>query len=247
MKKYFVWAVLCMAVGMVFGSCSKDEEDPLTVERVLTGRYYILDGHKNTTYAFYKNHLVVCNGGTSVVSGMLAGGDSFFLGQWQLTGDRLTTTFTSGSYGGFDWNKILYGTLTDVHISDYSEQAIVCKDGHGTEHTLFNNQGKEFKDYTDDTAHDKAVQGMWNMQAYSNNKPINCTMEVKGDGTARFVIPELDIDFTTTYTTRNGHIAFESYLLPNSKDKNSFIYIREANDLEMFTEDNAVRVWSWNR
>lgn len=245
MKKYFLMAVFVMAVCVSLTACGGDDDtEVLTFEKMLTGRYYILDSNKKVTYSFYKNHLVICDGGVSVGSGMLAGGDSFFLGKWEIAGDKLMTTFTSGSYGGFDWNQILYGTLT---LKDMTSYSLTFTDPYGTERELFNNQNKTFVDYTDATAHDGAVQGTWKMQAYSNNQPINCTMEVKKDGTARFVIPELEIDFTTTYTTKDGHIMFESYLLPNSKEKNSFIYIREANELQMITEDTAVRVWNWKK
>lgn len=244
-------ALAIMAMGMGTASCSSDngdDEKDRNFSQQLYGKVWTLDGKKGTTVRFFRNHLVEYNGGTSVSSGALAGGSSLFFGTWQATDSRLTTTFTSGTTGGFDWNSILYGTLTLKEVTDKDRIVFTAPDN--TEHDLMHlstySDSKTFTDYTDDTQHDKALHGTWHATAYIDNRAVEYTITVSKDGTARWQQPDNGIDFTSTYTTKNGHVTVDHILVPNSSAA-SYIYIREEKRILFYTEDYAMLQWSWTK
>ncbi len=257
--------VLLITLGIGVTACGDDhdgDETPqLNVGGYLAGKEWNLDGQKTSAFSFYKNHLVVCDGGASTTTGGLAGGLSLFYGTWNIVDNKLNTTFTSGSYMGFDWNKLLYGTLSDAHIADnlseiYSTRSdktltvpvassyIVGKDTGGDYHYL--QLKKSFTDYTDESEHDTALHGVWYMEAqnYTTNKVVNCTMTVNADGTVCFNTGD-GIEFTTNYTTKNGHVKFDSYLVRGNSQ--SYIYLRTDTQIQLVNESNALTVWRWKK
>ena len=70
------------------------------------------------------------------------------------------------------------------------------------------------------------------------------TLTVDKNGRARFTSTDLDVDFTTTCTTRNGHVTFDHYVLPTS-GKYSFIYVRTDDGIHLYSEENAVNTWTF--
>ena len=84
------------------------------------------------------------------------------------------------------------------------------------------------------------------MTAYKgeDSTPFDLTIMVDKKGNVRFVAESEGIDFTTTYTTKNGHVTFTHFLTPNSPQY-SFIYIRSDKMLEFFSETNAIPITRW--
>ena len=251
-RKKRILAALCLvAAGITITSCSSDDnnrEKTQNFSHQLYGKKWVMDGNKSTSFRFFHNHLVECNGGTSTASGALTGGDALFFGTWTTTDTKLTTTFTSGTNGGFDWNNILYGTLTLKKIADNDRLLFISADN--TKHELLHissyTQSNTFTDYTDDTDHDKALQGTWHATAYIDNQAVEYTITVGKDGTVRWQQADHGIDFTSQYTTSNGHVMVNHFLVPNS-DKASYIYIREDDRILFYTEDDAQLEWNWRK
>ncbi len=239
-----------LCFGMAACSGNDDNDGKTSVESYLLGKRWFKDGNKNTEYSFYRNHLVVSDGGASVTSGGLTSGDSNFFGTWQVVGDKLTTTFTSGSYSGFDWNNILYGTLTVNKLYTNTDQ-LDCTDTEGKSHVLehYEQSGsskRTFTDYTDTSIHDNALVGTWHATAYSNNQPVEYTITVNKNGTVRWQQSDNEIDFTSSFTTKNGNVDIDHILVPNSQSA-SFIYIREDDRVLFYDKSNAILVWRWQK
>lgn len=119
MKKIFRMMLLLTmmtAACVSMGSCSSDDADGTfsekRVEEYITGYKWYLDNNKRSEYRFYRNRLVSSMSSGKVTSGSLTYDASNFFGTWAVIDGKLVTTFTSGAYGGFDWNDILYGSLT---------------------------------------------------------------------------------------------------------------------------------------
>ena len=75
-------------------------------------------------------------------------------------------------------------------------------------------------------------------------KSMKMMLTVGKNGRARFTSTDLDVDFTTTCTTRNSHVTFYHYVLPTS-GKYSFIYVRTDDGIHLYSEENAVNTWTW--
>ena len=122
MKKIFRMTMLLamMAAACVsIGSCSSDDDGTFSEKRVenyITGYKWYLDNNKRSEFRFYRNRLVTKTSETNVTSGMLTWAESNFFGTWAVADGKLVTTFTTGAYEGFDWNSILYGSLTITEI-----------------------------------------------------------------------------------------------------------------------------------
>lgn len=249
--KWLAVAMCVVSMSFTMVACGGDDnggDNTPTLDKQLDGKVWVLDGNKKTEFRFFRNHLVECDGGASTAPSALTSGDATFFGTWQ--GDNsLTTTFTSGTNGGFDWNSILYGTLYVKEIKP-ADSRIVFTSPDGQEHDLMHlssySQSKTFKDYTDTSTHDAALHGTWYATAYINNQAVEYTITVRKDGTVRWQQPDHDIDFTSSYTTRNGHVEVDHVLVPTS-DKASYIYVREDSRVLFYTEDNATLEWSWKK
>lgn len=254
MKKIFsflLMAAMLLAVGASVTSCSSDDADGTfserRVENYVTGYKWYLDNNKRSEFRFYRNRLVSCMSSGKVTSGSLTYAESNFFGTWAVVDGKFVTTFTSGAYEGFDWNDILYGSLTINKIqNEYHEIEATAQ--NGDTHTLssygmYNN----FVDYTDASDHDGALVGTWWTTAYATDgTAANFTMTVGKNGKVRFTAPKIDIDNTTTCTTKNGHVAFDLFLTQGTGSR-SYIYVREKDRIVFYNENNAQSAWVWQK
>ena len=248
-------AVAMMAAGMSMSSCSSDDGDDGTlnerrVEDYITGYKWYLDHNERSEFRFYRNRLVAKKGSSSVSSGALTYADSNFFGTWAVVDGKLVTTFTSGAYKGFDWNSILYGSLTINELRS-NFKTIETTAPNGDAHSLSSymvNYGtsNDFVDYTDNSDHDGALIGTWEAPAHDDSHNITYTIKIGKKGKITFIAPSEDIDFTTTCSTKNGHVTF-SHLLEPEADSRSFIYIREKGKIQFYSEENAQQVWVWEK
>ena len=255
MKKIFsflLMSAMLIAVGASVVSCSSDDEDDgiineQRVERYVTGYKWYLDSKKKTEFRFYRNRLVSCMSGTgSITSGSLTYAASNFFGAWSVVDGKLITTFTTGAYGGFDWNNILYGSLTiDKLRSDC--KIIDATDSDGYSHDLGSyGMSNLFVDYTDASDHDGALEGTWEALAHKGDRNITFTIKIGKEGKITFIAKSENIDFTTTCTTKNGHVTFTHLFEPETNPR-SFIYIREKDEMRFYSEENAQQVWTWDK
>lgn len=258
MKKIFRMTMLLamMAAACVsMGSCSSDDDDGTfsekRVEKYVTGYKWYLDNNKHNEYRFYRNRLVTETGETKVTSGMLTWPESNFFGTWSVVDGKLITTFTSGAYEGFDWNSILYGSLTITELRS-NFKTIEATAPNGDAHELSSymvsyGTSNDFVDYTDASDHDGALVGKWWATAYATDgTAAKFTMTVGKKGKVRFTAPQINIDNTTTCTTKNGHVAFDLFLTQGTGSR-SYIYVREKDKIVFYNEDNAQSAWVWQK
>lgn len=254
MKKIFsflLMTAMLLAVGASVASCSSDGDDDGTiserrVENYVAGYKWYLDNNKRSEYRFYRNRLVTCMSSGKVTSGSLTYAESNFFGTWAVVDGKLVTTFTSGAYEGFDWNDILYRSLTINKIqNEYHE--IEATAPNGDTHTLSSyGMYNDFVDYTDASDHDGALVGTWEALAHDDKHNIIFTIKIGKKGKITFIAKSENIDFTTTCTTKNGHVTF-SHLFEPGNNSRSFIYIREKNKIRFYSEENAQQVWVWDK
>ena len=259
MKKIFsflLMSAMLLAGGASVASCSDDDENDgiiyeKQVERYVTGYKWYLDGKKKTEFRFYRNRLVSCMSGTgSVASGQLTYAASNFFGTWAVVDGKLITTFTSGAYGGFDWNNILYGSLTITELQPNCK-CIEATDSAGYSHDLSSyivsyGKSNDFVDYTDNSDHDGALEGTWEALAHKGERNIIFTIKIGKQGKITFIAKSENIDFTTTCTTKNGHVTFTHLFEPGTNSR-SFIYIREKDEIRFYSEENAQQIWTWEK
>ena len=248
-------SAMMMAACVSMGSCSSDDDDgPFSEKRVgnfIMGYKWYLD-NKRSEFRFYRNRLVTCMSGIGdITSGTLTWAESNFFGTWAVADGKLVTTFTTGAYKGFDWNNILYGSLTITELRSNSK-TIEATAPNGESHQLSSymlsyGDNNTFADYTDASDHDGALVGSWWTTAYSTSgTAANFTMKIEKNGKVRFTVPSINIDNTTTCTTRNGHVTFDLYLTQGTRTR-SFIYIRESDRIQFYREDGAQPSWTWMR
>ena len=255
MKKIFsflLMSAMLLTVGASVASCSSDDEDggiisEKRVEKYVTGYKWYLDGKKKTEFRFYRNRLVSCMGsGGSVASGQLTYAASNYFGTWAVVDGKLITTFTTGPYEGFNSNSILYGSLTiDELRSDC--KGIEATDPDGYSRWLSSSEMSDrFVDYTDASDHDGALEGTWEAPAHKGDHNIIFTIKIGKEGKITFIAKSENIDFTTTCTTKNGHVTFTHLFEPGSSSR-SLIYIREKDEIRFYSEENAQQVWTWDK
>ena len=245
-------SAMMLFIGASVVSCSKDnEEDGIIneqrVEKYITGYTWYPDYKKQPEFRFYRNRLVSSMSSGKVTSGSLTWDESNFFGTWAVVDGKLITTFTTGPYEGFNSNSILYGSLTiDELRSDC--KIINATDPDGYSHILSSSEiSDRFVDYTDASDHDGALVGTWRTTGYaSDGTAANFTMTIEKNGKVRFTAPNINIDNTTTCTTKNGHVTFDLYLTQGTKTR-SFIYVRESDRIQFYREDNAQSSWKWQR
>ena len=239
-------AAACVSMG----SCSSDDADGTfseqQVEEYITGYKWYLDNNERSKFRFYRNRLVSRVSDTKITSGMLTYAESNFFGTWAVIDGKLVTTFTSGAYEGFDWNSILFGSLTINKIQkDYHEIETTAPNGDA--HSLSSyGTSNDFVDYSDNSDHDGALIGTWEALAHDDKHNIIFTIKIGKKGKITFIAKSENIDFTTTCTTKNGHVTF-SHLFEPGNNSRSFIYIREKNKIRFYSEENAQQVWMWDK
>ena len=244
-----------LAAGASVASCSDDDEgdgiiSEQRVEKYVTGYKWYLDNNKRSEYRFYRNRLVSCMSSGKVTSGSLTWAESNFFGTWAVADGKLVTTFTSGAYGGFDWNSILYGSLTITELRS-NFKSIEATAPNGDPHELSSymvsyGTGNDFIDYTDASDHDGALEGTWQALAHKGERNVVFTIKIGKQGKITFIAKSENIDFTTTCTTKNGHVTFTHLFEPGTNPR-SFIYIREKDEIRFYSEENAQQVWTWDK
>ena len=255
MKKIFsflLMSAMLLFMGASVASCSSDDENDgiiseRRVEKYITGYKWYLDGKKKTEFRFYRNRLVSCMSGVgSVASGQLTWAASNYFGTWAVVDGKLITTFTTGPYEDSDLNSILYGSLTiDKLRSDC--KIIDATDPDGYSHDLGSyGMSNQFVDYTDASDHDGALEGTWKAMAHKGERNIIFTIKIGKQGKITFIAKSENIDFTTTCTTKNGHVTFTHLFEPGSSSR-SLIYIREKDEIRFYSEENAQQVWTWDK
>ena len=255
MKKIFsflLMSAMLLFMGASVASCSSDDENDgiiseRRVEKYITGYKWYLDGKKKTEFRFYRNRLVSCMSGVgSVASGQLTWAASNYFGTWAVVDGKLITTFTTGPYEDSDLNSILYGSLTiDKLRSDC--KIIDATDPDGYSHDLGSyGMSNRFVDYTDASDHDGALEGTWKAMAHKGERNIIFTIKIGKQGKITFIAKSENIDFTTTCTTKNGHVTFTHLFEPGSSSR-SLIYIREKDEIRFYSEENAQQVWTWDK
>lgn len=255
MKKIFsflLMSAMLLAVGASVASCSDDDENDgiiyeKQVERYVTGYTWNLDFKKQPDFRFYRNRMVSRMGGSgSVASGQLTYAASNYFGTWAVVDGKLITTFTTGPYEGFNSNSILYGSLTIDELRPDCK-GIEATDSNGYSHWLSSSEISErFVDYTDNSDHDGALEGTWEALAHKGERNIIFTIKIGKVGKITFIAKSENIDFTTTCTTKNGHVTFTHLFEPGTNSR-SFIYIREKDEIRFYSEENAQSVWTWER
>ena len=243
---------MLLAIGTSVTSCSSDDEDDgiiseQRVEKYITGYTWHLDFKKQPDFRFYRNRMVSRMGGSgSVASGQLTYAASNYFGTWAVVDGKLITTFTTGPYEDSDLNSILYGSLTiDELRSDC--KGIDATDPDGYSHWLSSSENSErFVDYTDNSDHDGALEGTWEALAHKGERNIIFTIKIGKQGKITFIAKSENIDFTTTCTTKNGHVTFTHLFEPGTNSR-SFIYIREKDEIRFYSEENAQSVWTWEK
>ena len=255
MKKIFSFLLMpamLLAVGVSVVSCSSDDEDggiisEQRVEKYITGYTWHLEYKKQPDFRFYRNRLVSRMGsGGSVASGQLTYAASNYFGTWAVVDGKLITTFTTGPYEGFNSNSILYGSLTiDELRSDC--KGIEATDPDGYSRWLSSSEMSDrFVDYTDASDHDGALEGTWEALAHKGERNIIFTIKIGKEGKITFIAKSENIDFTTTCSTKNGHVTFTHLFEPGSNSR-SLIYIREKDEIRFYSEENAQQIWTWQK
>lgn len=255
MKKIFsflLMSAMLLAMGVSVASCSSDDEgegiiSEKRVEKYITGYTWHLDYKKQPDFRFYRNRMVSRMGGSgSVASGQLTWDESNFFGTWAVVDGKLVTTFTTGPYEDSDLNSILYGSLTiDELRSDC--KGIEATDPDGYSRWLSSSEISErFVDYTDNSDHDGALVGTWEAPAHKGERNIIFTIKIGKQGQITFIAKSENIDFTTTCSTKNGHVTFTHLFEPGSNSR-SLIYIREKDEIRFYSEENAQQIWTWDK
>lgn len=170
MKKIFsflLMSAMLLVMGASVASCSSDGDDGGTiserrVENYVTGYKWYLDNNKRSEFRFYRNRLVSCMSSGKVTSGSLTYAESNFFGTWAVVDGKLVTTFTSGAYEGFDWNDILYRSLTITKLRTNTktiEATAPNGDSHALDSYASYGSSNTFEDFTDASDHDGALIG----------------------------------------------------------------------------------------
>ena len=255
MKKIFsflLMSAMLLFVGASVVSCSSDDEgggiiSEQRVEKYVTGYTWHLEYKKQPDFRFYRNRLVSRMGsGGSVASGQLTYDASNYFGTWAVVDGKLITTFTTGPYEDSDLNSILYGSLTiDELRSDC--KGIEATDPDGYSRWLSSSEmSNRFVDYTDASDHDGALEGTWEALAHKGERNIIFTIKIGKEGKITFIAKSENIDFTTTCTTKNGHVTFTHLFEPGSSSR-SLIYIRDKDEIRFYSEENAQQIWTWQK
>lgn len=235
MKRSMMAICTVVAMGMITASlaaCSSSEDESeknaAKVKEYLAGNEWTINSTSGT-YSYYKNHMVYYEGEGSWSSGGLFGEPNTAFGYWQMDGDRLTTRFEVGTPKSFNIGNLLNETISGVHLQESNKitgsrvsvsidmrPLIVGTFANGNECQM--RCGNSLNDISDETSHDAAIRGTWYciVTMTKDGKKRNCmgSMTFNVDGTMHMVI-EGEKDFTTTYSTKNGKVTINGYLVEN--------------------------------
>lgn len=236
MMKHSMMAICTVvAAGMITASltaCSSSEDESekeaAKVKEYLAGNEWTINSTSGT-YSYYKNHLVYYEDGGGLTPGGYVVEPNVAFGHWQMEGDKLTTRFEVGRPEGFNIGSLLNGTLSGVHLQESNKLTgsgtsasidmrplIVGTFANGNECQM--RCGNSMNDISDETDHDAAIRGTWyciiTMTKDGKKKDCMGSMTFNEDGTMHMII-EGEKDFTTTYSTKNGKVTINGYLVEN--------------------------------
>lgn len=257
-----------VAMGMITASlaaCSSSEDESeknaAKVKEYLAGNEWTIN-NTSGTYSYYKNHMVYYEGEGSWSSGGLFGEPNTAFGYWQMDGDRLTTRFEVGTPESFNIKNLLNETISGMHLQESNKLTgsresvsidmrplIVGTFANGNECQM--RCGKSMDDISDETSHDAAIRGTWycivTMTKDGKKKDCMGSMTFNEDGTMHMVI-EGEKDFTTTYSTKNGKVTINGYLV---KDHVATFYYMNLNGslIKLYNCENGYlsSIWRKNR
>lgn len=235
MKRSMMAIFSVVAMGMITASlaaCSSSEDESekeaAKVKEYLAGNEWTINSTRGT-YFYYKNHMVYYEDGGDLTPGGYVIEPNTAFGYWQMDGDRLTTRFEVGTPKSFNIGNLLNGTLSGVHLQESNKLTgsgtsasidmrplIVGTFANGNECQM--RCGNSMNDISDETDHDAAIRGTWyciiTMTKDGKKKDCMGSMTFNEDGTMHMVI-EGEKDFTTTYSTKNGKVTINGYLVEN--------------------------------
>lgn len=236
MMKHSMMAICTVvAAGMITASltaCSSSEDESekeaAKVKEYLAGNEWTINSTRGT-YFYYKNHMVYYEDGGDLTPGGYVIEPNTAFGYWQMDGDRLTTRFEVGTPKSFNIGNLLNETISGVHLQESNKLTgsgtsasidmrplIVGTFANGNECQM--RCGRTLDDISDETEHDVALRGTWYciITMTKDGKKKNCmgSMTFNEDGTMHMVI-EGEKDFTTTYSTKNGKVTINGYLVEN--------------------------------
>lgn len=236
MMKHSMMAICTVvAAGMITASltaCSSSEDESekeaAKVKEYLAGNEWTINSTRGT-YFYYKNHMVYYEDGGDLTPGGYVIEPNTAFGYWQMDGDKLTTRFEVGTPKSFNIGNLLNETISGVHLQESNKLT-----GSGTSAsidmrplivgTFVNGNecqmrcGRTLDDISDETEHDVALRGTWyciiTMTKDGKKKDCMGSMTFNEDGTMHMVI-DGEKDFTTTYSTKNGKVTINGYLVEN--------------------------------
>lgn len=235
MKRSMVAICTVVAMGMITASlaaCSSSEDESeknaAKVKEYLAGNEWTINSTSGT-YSYYKNHMVYYEGSGKWTPGGLFAEPNTAFGYWQMDGDKLTTRFEVGTPESFNIGNLLNETISGVHLQESNKitgsrvsisidmrPLIVGTFANGNECQM--RCGRTLDDISDETEHDVALRGTWycviTMTKDGKKKDCMGSMTFNEDGTMHMVI-EGEKDFTTTYSTKNGKVTINGYLVEN--------------------------------
>lgn len=235
MKRSMMAIFSVVAMGMITASlaaCSSSEDESekeaAKVKEYLAGNEWTINSTRGT-YFYYKNHMVYYEDGGDLTPGGYVIEPNTAFGYWQMDGDRLTTRFEVGTPKSFNIGNLLNETISGVHLQESNKitgsrvsvsidmrPLIVGTFANGNECQM--RCGNSLNDISDETDHDAAIRGTWYcvITMTKDGKKKNCmgSMTFNEDGTMHMVI-EGEKDFTTTYSTKNGKVTINGYLVEN--------------------------------
>lgn len=245
-------------------ACSSDDESEKNAAKVkeyLAGKEWTVNSTTGT-YSYYKNHMVCYEGGGGLTPGGYVVEPDVAFGHWQMDGDKLTTRFEVGRPEGFNIGNLLNETISGVHLQESNKLTgsgtsvsidmrplIVGTFANGNECQM--RCGRTLDDISDETEHDGALRGTWycviTITKDGKKEQRMGAMTFNEDGTLRMTI-EGDKDFTTTYTTRNGKVTINGYLV--EEHVATFYYINLYGSLiKLYSCENGYlsSIWRQNR
>lgn len=236
MMKHSMMAICTVvAAGMITASlaaCSSSEDESekeaAKVKEYLAGNEWTINSTRGT-YFYYKNHMVYYEDGGDLTPGGYVIEPNTAFGYWQMDGDKLTTRFEVGTPKSFNIGNLLNETISGVHLQESNKLTgsgtsasidmrplIVGTFANGNECQM--RCGRTLNDISDETDHDAAIRGTWYcvITMTKDGKKKNCmgSMTFNEDGTMHMII-EGEKDFTTTYSTKNGKVTINGYLVEN--------------------------------
>ena len=268
MMKHSLMAIFSVvAMGMITASlaaCSSSEDESeknaAKVKEYLAGNEWTINSTRGT-YFYYKNHMVYYEDGGDLTPGGYVIEPNTAFGYWQMDGDKLTTRFEVGTPKSFNIKNLLNETISGVHLQESNKLTgsrvsvsidmrplIVGTFANGNECQM--RCGNSMNDISDETDHDAAIRGTWycviTMTKDGKKKESMGSMTFNEDGTLHMVI-EGEKDFTTTYSTKNGKVTINGYLVENHVA--TFYYTGHRTFIHLYNCENGYlsSIWRKNR